>query len=403
MMMIFLILILLLVQVNASYKSLQTSIQMPYKASDMSATLYDKSLDSNGPRIYIIGGCVTDQVCGKPGGDDCYCTQSTKKCKYFTPENPSWHDCADALTDRYRHSAASVGDYLYVIGGRDTVSDALIPDIEVYEIKNDVWHTFATQTSSQVVSDSAAFSYGNSFYVVGGYNDNVATNNFYIEKATMLAYDTSSSKISFSGSPTTMASMSTARGDIGLGELNNEIYVTGGWESDWCTPSKVVEKYNPKTDTWVTLPDLLYGRGDMVTGVLDNYIFSIAGEQKQGFSLPHCNISIPVNYVGKYSPSSNAWSVEESLSLNIFRFAGTSYKSSSTEAIYLFGGELTFDQSLGPYGGYEIVDNVYQYLPASVAPKKGLTEGQIAGIVIGVLAFFTCCFGGATMYLLYKR
>jgi hypothetical protein len=43
-------------------------------------------------------------------------------------------------------------------------ADALIPDIEVYEIKNDVWHTFATQTSSQVVSDSAAFSFRNSFY-----------------------------------------------------------------------------------------------------------------------------------------------------------------------------------------------------------------------------------------------
>ena len=76
--------------------------------------------------------------------------------------------------------------YYLIIKNQVRNSENKGPDIEVYEIKNDVWHTFATQTSSQVVSDSAAFSFRNSFYVVGGYNDNVATNNFYIEKATIL-------------------------------------------------------------------------------------------------------------------------------------------------------------------------------------------------------------------------
>ena len=402
----FLFLILLLLgQVNAAYKSLQTGLQMPFKVSDMSATLYDKSLDSNGPRIYIVGGCVADQLCQTSVGINCYCTDITDKCKYFTPDNPSWHDCADAPRERYRHSAAIVGDYLYVIGGRDTVSDALIPDIDVYDIKNDVWSSFATQASSEVVSDGAAFSYENSFYVVGGYNDNSAP---YTPMSTMLAYDTSSSKTTFSGSPATKASMTIPRGDIGSGVLNNQFYVTGGWESDWCTPSKAVEKYDPVTDTWTSLPDLLYGRGDMVVGVLENYLFSIAGEQKLGGGPPpNCNISIPVDYVGKYSPSSNSWSVEESLPLQVFRFAGVSYQSATVEAIYLFGGQLTFNYNInnpnGAYGGYEVVNNVYQYVPTSVAKKEGLTDGQIAGIVIGVLAGIACCFASATAYLLYQR
>ena len=399
----FLFLILLLLgQANAAYKSLQTGLQMPFKVSDMSATLYDKSLDLNGPRIYIVGGCVADQLCTTAVGKDCYCTDATNKCKYFTPDNPSWHDCADAPRDRYRHSAAIVGDYLYVIGGRDVTNDQLITQIDVYDIKNDVWNLnnnpFHNQATT-AVSDATAFTYGNSFFVVGGYDGGYST------MTSMLAYDTSSNPTTFSGSPATKASMAIPRGDIGSGLLNNQFYVTGGWEADWCTPSKAVEKYDPVTNTWTNLPDLLYGRGDMVVGVLENYLFSIAGEQKLGGG--NCDISTPVDYVGKYSPSSNSWSVEESLPLQVFRFAGVSYKSATVEAIYLFGGQLTFNYNInnpnGAYGGYEVVNNVYQYVPTSVAKKEGLTEGQIAGIVIGVLAGIAFCFASATAYLLYQR
>lgn len=379
------------------YKSLQSSISMPYKASDLGVAVYSKSLDSYGPRIYVTGGCVTDQLCTTAQYQYCYCTLATKKCKYFTPENPSWHDCADAPTARTRHMTAIVGDYLYVIGGKDgTVNDNMILDIEVLDIKQNTWSTFATQTTSQAVSDGYAFSYGNQFYVVGGYDS------VYTAMSAMLAYDTTASKTSFGAqSPTTMAPMSIGRGDIGMTQLGNNFYVTGGWDSNWCTALKVVEKYDPSADTWSTQAPMLYGRGDMVTGHLDGNMFSIAGEQK--FSPTNCDLSVPVSYVGRYDPSSNSWATEEDLSLSVFRFGGASYESDTQKAIFLFGGQTTFNPNLGPYGGYAIIDTVYQYVPYSVASNFGLTSGQIAGIVIGILAFFTCCFGFATMYLLHMR
>jgi len=383
---------------SSVYKSLQSGISMPYAASDMSVTLYSKSLDSYGPRIYVVGGCISNQLCASSAQNDCYCSQSTKKCKYFTPDKPSWHDCTDAPTARYRHMAAIVGDYLYVIGGRDTNADALILSIEYYNILTDSWGTFATQLSTQAVSDGAAFAYGNKFYVVGGYSD---TPTPYTTMNTMLAYDTTGSQTSFTGSPTTVAQMPTARGDIGLTQLDNFVYVTGGWESDFCTASNIVEKYNPVTDAWTTEAVLTHRRGDMVTGHLGGNIFSIAGEQKQ--SITNCDISVPVSYVGRYDPNANKWAIEENLSLSIFRFGGASYESASQQTIYLFGGQTLFNPNLGPYGGYAITDSVLQYVPYSVAKNFGLTAGQIAGIVIGILAFCTCSLGTVTLYLLYKR
>ena len=352
------------------YESLQSSISMPYKASDLSVALYSKSLDSYGPRIYVTGGCVTDQLCATAQYKDCYCTLATNKCKYFTPENPSWHDCADAPTARTRHMTAIIGDYLYVIGGRDgTLNDQIILDIEVLDIKQNTWSTFATQTTSQAVSDGYAFSYGNQFYVVGGYDSS------YTAMSAMLAYDTTASKTSFGAqSPTTMAPMSIGRGDIGMTQLGNNFYVTGGWDSNWCTALNAVEKYDPSADTWSTQAPMLYGRGDMVTGHLDGNMFSIAGEQK--FSPTNCDLSVPVSNVGRYDSSSNSWATEEDLSLSVFRFGGASYESDTQKAIFLFGGQTIYNPNLGPYGGYAIIDTVYQYVPYSVASNFGLTSGQ---------------------------
>ena len=382
---------------SMGYKSLQSGISMPYKASDMSVTLYSKSLDSYGPRIYVVGGCISDQLCLSSYHSDCFCSLSTKKCKYFTPDNPSWHDCKDAPTARYRHMAAIVGDYLYVIGGRDTTNDALIMTIEYYNILTDTWGTFFTQTSAQAVSDGAAFTYGNKFYIVGGYSDSPSS---YTTKNTMLAYDTTLSKTNFTGTPSTAASMPTARGDIGSTQMNNFVYVTGGWYNQ-CTASDIVEKYDPATNTWTTEAVMIYRRGDMVTAHLGGNVFSIAGEQK--LSATNCNISVPVNSVGKYDTSSNKWTIEENLSLSVFRFGGASYESATQQTIYLFGGQTLFNPNLGPYGGYAIVDSVFQYVPYSVAKNYGLNAGQIAGIVIGILAFCTCSLGTFSLYLLYKR
>jgi hypothetical protein len=53
--------------------------------------------------MYLVGGCVSDQVCYE-GQSACYCSEITNKVNYFTPEDRKWHtDCSDAPIARYRH------------------------------------------------------------------------------------------------------------------------------------------------------------------------------------------------------------------------------------------------------------------------------------------------------------
>lgn len=401
--------------VAAGYKSIKETIPMPYKSSDLGVAVYTKSLDSRGPRIYVVGGCISDQLCTDVNYS-CYCPLITNNCMYFTPESPAWHNCKPAPTPRYRHTATIVGDYLYVIGGRHatssnaTISDQVINNIEVYDIINNNWSTFATQSSTQSVSNGAAFTYGNKFYVVGGYSGP-----YYTVMNEMIAYDTTASMTSFTGSPTTMAPMAMIRGDIGMTQLGNYVYVTGGFGGNsansgaiwWCVPQDIVERYDMSTDSWTTMSPMLYRRGSMVTANLGGYMFSIGGEEKlngTGCGATGNGRSVPISYVGKYDTSKNTWGVEEQLSVPVFRFNGASYESKSQKSIFLFGGQLTYNPNLGPYGGYALTDEVYQYVPYSVADKSNaLTAGEIAAIVISILAFFTCCFAVATFYLLRQR
>jgi hypothetical protein len=89
---------------------------MPYAVSDMTATTFQDDVfsDDNGPRIYINGGCVSNQLCdltdpsaGLSGGLFCYCTEITDRCLYFTPETDTWFTCTSAPRKRYRH----MGEY----------------------------------------------------------------------------------------------------------------------------------------------------------------------------------------------------------------------------------------------------------------------------------------------------
>jgi hypothetical protein len=82
---------------------------MPYAMSDMVAATVpeDYFSDSLGPRIYLTGGCISDQVCSyfNETTDNifCYCTNVTDKMIYFQPETHTYHSAATMLRPRYRH------------------------------------------------------------------------------------------------------------------------------------------------------------------------------------------------------------------------------------------------------------------------------------------------------------
>ena len=71
---------------HTTYEGFHNVATMPYPVSDHTTVVYDIDFnDEQGPRIYIVGGCIQDQDCSA-GTTLCYCPTITNKCIYFTPE-----------------------------------------------------------------------------------------------------------------------------------------------------------------------------------------------------------------------------------------------------------------------------------------------------------------------------
>ena len=405
---------------DGAYVGFHESIQMPIGRSDHLVELFaDHVYDSNGPRIYITGGCTGDQMCQSntnvcntsPAGTTCVrcdCSDYTASTMYFTPETkpPKYTVVGNAPTKRYRGQAAKLGTQLWVFGGRD-LSDNIITTIDVLDTLTNKWTTFtAGQTdaaqligNASPVSDGGAFSYGGKIYIVGGYTQTYSLISY------LYSIDPSTSPWTVD---LTLPPMSTARGDISVQLFKSEFYVIGGWNSGFNEALATVESFNPRTKTWTTRPSMLYARGDLAVGVMGNSLFAIAGEQRDPVKDPNGDtmISFPVPWVTRYTLASNKFQVEQPLPVSRFRFVGTSYNSSSNylnSAIYLFGGQTDYDPVTK---SFHISNGTLKYIPVSTYtsqfPKK-LSPGEIAGIVIGVVVAAGILTVSVVGYLLYRH
>ena len=298
---------------------------MPYDVSDMTATLFDginyndnddadDSLKDNA-RIYIVGGCISDQTYSASSGYHS-CTEVTDMVSYYKPFLNVWKtDLQPAPTARFRHVAARLGKNLYIAGGRN-VTDFIVSTIDVYDTILNTWSTISVPWTG-ATSDGGAFTYNSQIYLIGGYDAS------YNLISALYAFDSSTSTF------TPKVNMTYPRGDIAVATKNNYAYVFGGWNvtDNFCTALNYAERYDMINDEWETMANMLYERGDLATGVIGNYIFSIAGETKDS----DCIYSVPVNTVGRYDIEKNTWSVEEELSINLFRFVGVSYNSTELD------------------------------------------------------------------------
>lgn len=220
---------------DINFASFESSVNMPYAMSDMVATTFPEDYfdDGKGPRIYLTGGCVSDQSC--PDATDstqgtCFCTQITSSVIYFAPQTKEFHSVASMPQKRYRHLAARVGRYLFVAGGRN-LSDVILPEIDRYDVVTNVWETVAQWPNA--TSDGVAFADQTDdntdlLYLTGGYEQD------YTISGALSALNTTSFRFDQN-----YPSMTVPRGDVQVAMLGDNFYVIGGWsDSQFCTPSK---------------------------------------------------------------------------------------------------------------------------------------------------------------------
>lgn len=56
----------------------------------------------------------------------------------------------------------------------------------------------------------------------------------------------------------------------------------------------------------------MMNRGDLAVGVIDNFLFAVGGETKEGGSLdPSCSYSVPVSKVERLRSNHSMWAQEE--------------------------------------------------------------------------------------------
>ncbi len=104
------------------------------------------------------------------------------------------------------------------------------------------------------------------------------------------------------GSWETKASMSTARGALGVAAVNGKIYAIGGY--DGSQSLNLVEEYNPTTDTWTTKSSMPTTRHNLGVVAVNGKIYAIGGGTNEVYAS---------NVVEEYDPATDTWTTRESM------------------------------------------------------------------------------------------
>jgi N-acetylneuraminic acid mutarotase len=325
--------------------------------------------------VYIGGGCNGPQNCDADSGF-CACSSYTSNFLRYTPSAEAYATLAPLPRPRYRHASAVWRDALYLFGGRSLPDDSILLAVDVYNFTTATWATLADAPAS-LPSDQTCFVLGDAIHLAGGYSADYST--AYGTVWTYLpANDT--------WSTTAIAPMNTTRGDVASAVVNGLAYVYGGYSvADFCTPLRVVEEYDPRTNTWARRADLLEALAEKEDAVvLNGRIYTIGGETKRVATGCIDKDLRPSRNVYSYDPVTNTWRNESAILPDAhFRFGACALNG----ALYVVGGQGPIvDNSTFPilYSVYSF-DAVGNTGAGGSSGTAALSGGAVAGVVIGVL------------------
>ena len=260
------------------------------------------------------------------------------------------------------------------------------------DLQDQTWHTLLHLPNQHLTSDNAAVSYQKKYlYVIGGFDPfytNTRKTTLAIHVLTLeitemadmkvargdaqaVAYtfptsgttSTSTSRsmtrtTSGTTSGTTSTSTSTSRSTRSTRSL---AYIMGGFNHDnWCSPLHESEVYDFQQDTWTSIPSLHEKRGDKAVVILQNVIYTIGGETKvqeicesdtnhTAASYTETVSTIETYQVGGGQSSSPKWNKEENVPHHLHRFRAAAAAVESTNTVYIFGGQETYDEACQCY------------------------------------------------------
>ena len=188
----------------------------------------------------------------------------------YDPESDSWTERAPLPlgTERGASCVTTFEDKIYVFGG---TNDIALPDASVYDPAEDSWEALPFlpvprhHCIAAVVNDR--------IYIVSGRDvviEEVQTESFVFDPVTS-SYEE-------------VAPILTPRGGAAGGELHGRIYVFGG-EGNVNDENGIfheAEEYDPITDTWASLPDMVVPRHGLGAAVIGDRMYLPGGSIRQG-------------------------------------------------------------------------------------------------------------------------
>lgn len=169
---------------------------------------------------------------------------------------------------------------------------------------------------------------------------------------------------------TTKASMPTKLNGLGVGVVNNKIYVIGGrtFEGE----QNIVEEYDPITDTWTTKQQMPSARSHLAIGVVNDKIYAIGGLGG-------------MNVTEEYDPVTDTWSTNAPMPTSRFWFS----VGVVNNKIYAIGGEVRGsepgeDATVGIVEEYDPLTDSWTTKASMPTPRAGLAVGVVDGKIYAI-------------------
>jgi N-acetylneuraminic acid mutarotase len=244
----------------------------------------------------------------------------TSSVQVYSPEQASWRDAADFPVVFHHPNVASAGGLLYVLGFHaGSGQRAADGSAYAYDPETDSWTERAPLPLGTERGASCVTSFEDKIYVFGGTNDialaeasvylpaedrwealpllpvarhhciaAVVSDKIYIVSGRDVVIEEVQTE-SFVFDPVALsyeevAPIPTPRGGAAGGELGGRIYVFGG-EGNVNDDNGIfhdAEEYDPSTDTWASLPDMVVPRHGLGAAVIGDRMYLPGGSTSQG-------------------------------------------------------------------------------------------------------------------------
>ena len=237
-----------------------------------------------------------------------------------------WEVISQLPTGRSAFSTAVVDGKIYLIGGtlfENKRGPFGLSTVEVYDTKNNSWQRLTDMPTPRLLSGTAVVD--GKIYVVGGYSS-IDRNGANTKMAKVVeVYDPQTDTWN------RKQEMSVSRFAFGIGVVKKKIYVMGGvspFENPWRLDH--MEVYDPTGDTWTERANMPTIRSGVEAAVVEDTLYVIAGS-----GWPHNGQGGPkLTTIEAYHPRTNRWQKKPDMPILKTAFSTVVVD----DEIYLIGG-----------------------------------------------------------------